>query len=82
MNGVDLQLERSGQFGAVFLVSGAVGNLVDRFYVGGVAWPNPEDFAHGHLHLLGACRSLTNTAAFCCGSVHMCSLVLDEFFLC
>lgn len=27
---------RAGQLGAVFLVSGAVGNLVDRFYVGGV----------------------------------------------
>eukprot|EP00434_Breviolum_minutum_P039550 symbB.v1.2.035124.t2/scaffold4665.1/size36745/2 len=27
---------RSGQLGAIFLVSGAVGNLVDRLYVGGV----------------------------------------------
>ena len=28
-------MARAGQLGAVFLVSGAVGNLVDRFYVGG-----------------------------------------------
>ena len=30
-------MARAGQLGAVFLVSGAVGNLVDRFYVGGAA---------------------------------------------
>ena len=30
-------LPRSGQLGAVFLVAGAVGNLVDRLYVGGAA---------------------------------------------
>lgn len=32
-----LVMARAGQLGAVFLVSGAVGNLVDRFYVGGAA---------------------------------------------